>query len=586
MTKIHIAYDKAKSQFVVSCPFHANDLVMGLPSRRWNKTKRAWTAPCIRQNVTYLSEYLLPVSDVDDDARRAMDGALGAIQAGASGDTWPAWYQFKMPPRPYQQAGLNKVYGLKGSALFMDMGTGKTKQAIDTACALRMEDKIKIVLVICKLTLTPNWVAEFKKHASIEYDIFLPKTPRSPAVDKWMGEELDFKIMVIGTESLSQGRMFETAQRFLLSSTKAMVILDESHDIANHKAVRSERVVELGRMAEYRMALTGTPIMDGPMNLYMQFEFLDPNVIGIGDFYAFRNRYAVMGGWRDAKGRPMNIVGYQNLDELMALVGPYIFQVRKSEVLTELPPKRFKKHYVELLPEQKALIKELKHSKKYEWDHRGDSQEVVMKNVLELALRLHQIVGGHVATRDKRSKFDKLTMEELFVDVTEMHEVIPPGKNPKVQETVAIIKETQVSTVVWAVYRPELMAIRQELIRADVPASHIGEIHGGVDEDERYAVLEKFQRGEIKYLLTNQQTGGTGYNMTAAELCIYYNNTFSMTARAQSEDRAHRIGQTNSVLYIDLVAEKTIDEVVLAAIDQKMNLSEYIRGKFSLVTDD
>jgi len=104
------------------------------------------------------------------------------------------------------------------------------------------------------------------------------------------------------------------------------------------------------------------------------------------------------------------------------------------------------------------------------------------------------------------------------------------------------------------------------------------EIHGGVSEDERWHnVSDLFQSGKARFLVGNAATGGVGLNMTRAELVIYYSNSFSFTDRVQSEDRAHRIGQTKSVTYIDLIAEGTVDGVVMQALRTKNDVSEFVR---------
>ena len=104
------------------------------------------------------------------------------------------------------------------------------------------------------------------------------------------------------------------------------------------------------------------------------------------------------------------------------------------------------------------------------------------------------------------------------------------------------------------------------------------EIHGGVSENDRdHNVQNLFQTGKARFLVGNAATGGVGLNMTRAELVVYYSNSFSFTDREQSEDRAHRIGQTRSVTYIDIIAESTVDAAVTQALREKKDVSEFVR---------
>ena len=121
--------------------------------------------------------------------------------------------------------------------------------------------------------------------------------------------------------------------------------------IKNHAAQRSKVCVRLGLSAQYKLIMTGTPVANGPMDVFMQFEFLDPNILGVGDFYSFRNRYAIMGGYDDKQ-----VIGYQNMPELIELMSPFVFQVRKSDVLTELPPKVYQVREVEMTEEQRRML--------------------------------------------------------------------------------------------------------------------------------------------------------------------------------------------------------------------------------------
>jgi SNF2 family DNA or RNA helicase len=312
--------------------------------------------------------------------------------------------------------------------------------------------------------------------------------------------------------------------------------------------------------------MTGTPIANGPMDVFMQFEFLDSNIIGIGDFYSFRNRYAIMGGYEQKE-----IVGYQNMSELIELVSPFVYQVRKSEVLSELPPKVYETRQVSMNDEQRRLYKDVAKRDKAVSGDRG----IAVNTVLERMLRLQEITGGVITFERNPDIHDP----RKFV-----HDRIP-GTNPKVEELLNIADENPVSTIVWCRFIEEIRMV-VEALRAKF-GNTVVEIHGGVSEADRDRnVFELFQNKKARFLVGNAATGGVGLNMTAAELVVYYSNSFNFVEREQSEDRAHRIGQTKSVTYIDLICEGTVDDVVVTALRDKKNVSEFVRTSINTANEN
>lgn len=568
--------------FLIRAPIWCNDLLTNVPNKRWSKSARAWSVPLLRQNVAEIRR-IIPMAGVTttDAAMRLIRDHDNKMADMARGGGFPAWYKFKTEPRKHQARAINKCYGLHATALFMDMQTGKSKTAIDMVSAHRMEGHILGVLVLVKLSLRRNWVKQFELHCPIDYDIYLPNTTDKKGFERWISKSSDFKVMVAGWESLSVGGMAAMCERYLLSLRSSAIIGDETTFIAGHKAARSDVAVSLARMSEYRYALTGTPAEEGPMNLYMQFEFLDPNVIGIGDYYAFRNRYAVMGGYRPTegrmKGKPTQIVGYQNMDELMELIGPHTFQVLKTEAY-DLPPKRYEVREVQLSKMQREIYNKVKREKIIEM---GDDEHV-LENTLELALRLHQIAGGYtVVPREVQHR--KMTGEIVTKKVYDPIRVVAPEDNPKIIELMSIIEETRGKKqgIVWVVYSPEIADIVQVMRAAGIK---VGELHGGIDDPKRQPIVDAFERGELDWMVANAATGGMGFTMMAAEVSVFFNNTFKAIDRKQAEDRCYGDGQTKSGIWIDIVAAKTVDILVMKALEAKSDVSAYIRHRIGEIT--
>jgi SNF2 family DNA or RNA helicase len=147
------------------------------------------------------------------------------------------------------------------------------------------------------------------------------------------------------------------------------------------------------------------------------------------------------------------------------------------------------------------------------------------------------------------------------------------------------MEETDGAVIIWCRFLEEI-AMVSEALRETYGRRSVVEIHGGIGEQQRDDNVQAFQRGEARFLVGNAATGGVGLNMTRAETVVYFSNSFSFTDRDQSEDRAHRIGQTKSVTYIDLVCEGSVDEVVLDALRSKKDVSEYVRRSINDANED
>lgn len=554
---ISIDFNAKTNRYIIYSPPWMVDKVRQIPNRRWDARNRVWSAPALRANSSFLlSNFPIDVftAEAQQVARKTVERAR-ALQV----NEFPRNYKFKTQPRGYQRKALDCAWDKHAFAFYMDMGTGKTKTSLDLFSGYYIDGKVDRLLVVTKFSTRRNWEDEIEIHCPIATDVLVLDTSKPKAFDTWNTNcDGSLKVLIVGTESLAAGSAFLFAQRFVAVSIKAGIIVDEAHMIKTPNAVRSKNCLKLGLECKYRVVMTGTPVANGPMDVFMQFEFLDPQIIGVGDFYSFRNRYAVMGGHEGKQ-----IVGYQNMEELIDLISPYVFQVRKNDVLKELPPKVFETRLVEMTTEQKRLYKELAKKNRAVTGDRG----ITVKTVLERMLRLQEVAGG-IITYEKSvvsldsSKFD--------------HERIA-GKNPKIEELLNIAEESQVSTIVWCRYLEEIKMVA-EALRERYGHSSVVEIHGAIPEDERHHnVRDLFQTKKARFLVGNAATGGVGLNMTAAELVVYYSNSFSFTDREQSEDRAHRIGQTRSVTYIDLIAEGTVDEVVLNALKSKKDVSEFVR---------
>ena len=335
---------------------------------------------------------------------------------------------------------------------------------------------------------------------------------------------------------------------------KALLGIDESTTIKNPTAKRTKSILRIGNLASYRRILTGSPVTKSPLDLYSQCEFLDEKHLGHPSYYSFRARYAHMIK-RNFGGRQVQIVGsYRRLDELALKLDSFSYRVLKEDCL-DLPPKVFTTRTVELSDEQKEKYAMMKATAIAE--HKGEIMS--SQSALTTLLRLHQITCGHM----------KLDNEEV-VHI----------KNNRLTALMDCLEETDGKVIIWANYVADLKNIVSTLKKAYGEASTV-EYHGSVDATLRQDNIAQFQdvKGPARFFVGNAQTGGYGITLTAANTVIYYSNNYDLEKRLQSEDRAHRIGQTGSVTYVDLIAEGTIDERIVKALKKKVNIANEIMGE-------
>lgn len=553
-------------KFVIQCPFHLNHILGDMPNKRWQKTSRVWHAPALSRNAEFLLNHTSAQHIQMTDAAHA--AALEAVQrVSVVYEPFPLDHPWKTQPMSQQQRALDFAWGLEACAFFMEMGTGKTKTAIDWAEASLNANRFSIVVVFCPNAVGQTWVDEWKKHGC-EYTTFLCSTDnvKSKTFLRDLYNTFGPVALIVGAESIQSkeggGAVYDAVTEYLGymlgRGFKYGMVADESHLYKNHDANRSKNVKTIAQGAVRRLVMTGTPLAHGPLDLFMQYEILDPNIIGIGDYYSYKARYAEMGGFENKQ-----VVGYQNIDELMALVKPYTFQCTKEEVL-DLPPKVYQVRHVNLTPEQEKLYRTLTKTKEAEIrGAKGEAIEIQVNMVLELNLLQQQIVGGFISYRDEDG------------GIREVQQVIDGKRNPKIREILAVAEENPgKQMIVWAKFRREIRDIVEALTEAGFTCS---QYHGGLSPEERQEELTRFKAGGAQFFVSNTQTGGTGITINEASIVVYYSNSFKLIDRLQSEDRNHRIGQTKSVTYIDLVAKGTVDETVSRALAEKKDMATYVR---------
>jgi SNF2 family DNA or RNA helicase len=469
-------------------------------------------------------------------------------------------YRFKTKPYEHQLIALEKSWDKEEYAYFMEMGTGKSKVLIDNIAILYDKGKINGVLIVAPKGVYKNWysseipthLASHVQYKSVLWTASISKT-KQEELNSLFKSDFNLHVLVMNVEAFSTKKGLQFALKFL-NSHKTLMAVDESTTIKTPSAKRTKSILALSKSAVYRRILTGSPITKSPLDLYTQCGFLNDELLGFSSYYAFRSRYAHMIE-RNFGGRRVQIVkNYQRLDELSKLIEPFSYRVLKEDCL-DLPDKIYIRREIELTEEQLKLYSTMKQMALATLN----GKLLTAPNVLTQLMRLHQITCGHFKSDDGK-------IQEL--------------KNNRLEELMSILEETEGKAIIWANYIYDIERI-SAAIKKEYGDDSVVEYYGAIHTDERQKNIERFQDplSPFRFFIGNPQTGGYGITLTAANTVIYYSNGYDLEKRLQSEDRAHRIGQKKSVTYIDLIAEKTIDEKIVKALRKKIDIASQIMGE-------
>lgn len=485
-------------------------------------------------------------------------------------------FTFKNQPFKHQENCLKQFGGQNAYALFAEMGTGKTFIIINELIALFNADLCQNALIVAPNGVHLNWLKEFEKHSILKKNQIVLAAWKSQAstFEKNTIQSLfdqsnlnKLKILAINQEALQTQKGADFALKFLQYSIKNnqqnAIILDEADAFKNPTAIRSKNVLKLKPFAQYRRILTGTPINNSPFDLFMPFSFLNDNILKTKSFFAFKAQYAEFepensplvgalrrkskGGFipkivkKDQNGKPI----FKNIDKLHNLIKPHTFFAKKSECI-DLPPKIYKNIFFDLTTTQRNAYDKLKKEAIIELEN---AENPTLLDKLAAFGKLPQITSGFAYNDDS------------------IIEIVPFDKNPKIKILGDfLIRNQSQKIIIWARYQKEIADIAKLCQTINLNAV---QYHGQCTAEQRQNAIELFQNKNATIFIGTAAAGGTGITLTAANCVVYYSNTWSLRDRLQSEDRAHRIGQQNNVVYFDLIANNTIDNTIARALQNK-----------------
>lgn len=471
-------------------------------------------------------------------------------------------FPFKTKPYEHQLKALAEAVGKIGHGYFMDPGLGKTWTSINEAQIMHQQGDVLDVMVICPKTIVNVWAKEIKKHGYYEdwevyaWDLGFIHEPKDKPTMRWFIINVE-SLLIPNRKEEIDGQTIEikeamkglkAAYNFMLSSIKLMIILDESTSIKNYTANRTEQIRKLRRGANYRRELTGTLISRDALDAYSQLDFLDSSYVNGWSYYAFRNHFCVMGGYKDKQ-----VIGHQNLDDLQDLVaaaGTVITHADVGNKLKFIKPK-YEVRTIELGPKAKKLYSDILK----QTITKIDKKIIVTAELMITKMtKLQQICGGTIIGDNGNKIMDAA----------------------KVKEALHLLEEGAGSTLMWCQFTQEIDMLRDILTKKGYSVTIMS---GEQNLEERAIAEEEFQTEQTQILLVQNDTGEMGITLTAAQTVIFYSNSWKWKTRKQSQDRCGlRIGQKKLVSYYDFLTKGLMDQLIYESLSKKKDLSEYIMG--------
>lgn len=482
-------------------------------------------------------ELLFDQINDEDIAAEIQEKKQKLLQIGQT-KTLPIPTMIQATLRPYQETGYQWMQVLDeiswGGCLADDMGLGKTLQAITFLAYLKDKYDNPTSLIVCPTSLIFNWENEIKKFApDLKYHLFygLGRT--------FSNEHFNDYDVVITSYGIVRNDI-ETMMQFEWE----YVILDESQAIKNPDAI-STKAVQLLK-ARNRLILSGTPMQNNTYDIYSQFNFLNPGLLGGREF--FRHEFA----------NPIDKEGDKDTSQMLRkLIKPFMLRRTKAEVATDLPDKTEMVLWCQMDSNQKQVYDEYKDYYRHALMQKIDSEGMAKAGVyiLEGLLRLRQICDDPRLVKDPELK---------------------PSKGVKIMELVREIKENMGNhkMLVFSQFTEMLALIREELEADSITYCYLD---GSTPAAKRKEQVELFQSdSSFHVFLISLKAGGVGLNLTEADYVYIVDPWWNPAVEEQAIDRTHRIGQKNKIFAYRMICKDTVEEKIMQLQEKKLIMTREI----------
>ncbi len=507
---------------------------------------------------------------------------------------------------PFQREGVAFLVSNRRALLADDMGLGKTLQSMTAAFYLKQKQGLKRALIVCPASLKYQWQSEIQRFTGLRCEVIGggpderesiyraaavfdratgaaaaqqakdPPAPAGRAARKASArDEADALLdqILASPPGKADARASGKAQQLpgifhdpadmpffyivnyelvhrdieqLKALAPDILILDEAQRVKNFRTKTAQSVFSLA--SPYLFVLTGTPLENQLMELYTIMKFIEPRALGANPL-AFRDRYVIL----DRFG---GIQGYQKVEEVSRKIAALTLRRTKTQTLTELPPLIEMERWLSLTDIQRAFYKDLQGEtsmllSKEQWD------KLATNNAMTLLQRLREVCDTPELIEPSQRESQKLT--EL---------------NAILEDEIRTLDRQAIIFTQWT--RMGEILLRELTAAGYAPAF----LHGGVDAQGRRELVERFQEGKSRILISTD-AGGTGLNLQAASLVVNYDLPFNPAKLAQRVARAHRMGQQGSVVVINLLCRNTVEEKLLKMLKEKQGLFDDVFGDIS-----
>ena len=538
--------NKLKDEFSVFLTFKFDidivNMIRKLQHRFWHVNDKQWELSIT--DFKKLQSQVLDITIIDEDniLNRVEEQTKEVVKV-----LIPNNYAFKTTPYKHQLDGIE--YGLNHNHFLLgdEQGLGKTMQVINIACIEKQLYNYKHCLIICGVNgLKWNWKNEVEKHSNENAYILGTRIKHQKEEIGSVAERIedldlmlhknafnDCYFIITNVETLRDDDIQKTLKKLCEKKIINIIAFDEFHKVKNPTSQQGKAILKL--QAEKMIAMTGTPLMNSPIDLYMPLKWLGYEE---HSFYQFKNHYCIMGGYGGYE-----IVGYKNLDQLQEQLQQIQIRRLKKDVL-DLPEKIYVDEFVEMTPKQSKIYKEVKLEIR-------DNIDMVLNapNPLTEMIRLRQATGytGILSsTIQESAKFERLV--ELVDEAIENDDKVIIFSN-------------------WTAITNPLY----KLLHRYKPAIITGQTKDRVAEQDNFMNDE-----DCKVIIGTTGAMGTGLTLTAARTVIFMDEPWNRALKEQAEDRAHRIGTKGSVNIITLMCKNTIDERIHELVETKGKIADIL----------
>ena len=538
MVKIKIAkaiqFNDKLSAFI-KMPY--DDLLVGMirkqPARYYHKDRVLWEIPIVQ-----LDSFIKNLDEEDIEYKIVNPSKLPRIKDVRV----PKGFEYKTKPFKHQREGLRMGLFKDNWVLGDEQGLGKTKQVIDIGVALKLKHGYKHALIICGVNgLKWNWQNEINIHSDEKAHVIGSRIKGiklvADSVKKRiedLNSDLDAYFLIINIESLRNVEIVDRLKEMIADGQIGFIAVDEVHKTKNPNSSQGKGLLKL--QAQNMVAMTGTPLVNRPLDLYLIARWLG---FEQRSFSAYKNYYCTFNGYR--------IIGYKHMDEPKTLLSNIMLRRKKEDAL-DLPDKIHTLDYVEMGTKQGkvyyAVVEQLK----------SEVEKIILNpNPLSQTMRLRQATAAPEILTDGVKESAKMNrMLEL------MDEIVQNGDK----------------AIVFSNWSTVTQIARKRLEKDGYGVAYVT---GEVSTDERQIQMANFQQDpNVQVIVGTIGAMGTGLTLTAASNVIFLDEPWTMAEKQQAEDRAHRIGTKKAVNVITLITKNTVDEYVHDIVNTKGQMAEVI----------